>query len=397
MKQITFLFLGAAMLLISFASQGQMTYPPPEFNGVPYYGDPSTKTLKGFERPQVGNSSQRTGASVDAYFMCSGNKSPVSFSMDKVPSIYVKFPAGTDPAAMMQLGIMESNAGLNARRLFIGSGGLTSGKARTTPTVPIDYVKVGEGLYRIELLNPLRPGEYAFFGQGKDMFCFSVYDPEPVVAAKETPRSKSENKAFQKGAIYFSLGFYATANPQIGKYYDPRLGNVTMSYINPVSVGVLASPEFGVGRYVGFGIYAGLGGYKSIDFIYLSDDGGLTRYVARYDNVIGELPSGGHLSIPIGIETNFHFYQLIQDKSAKNIHGDKLDLYAGLAAGSGPNIYFHSIYASGYRTQDVVSAGILAIGPHFGMRYFPNPKTGFFMELGYGKSILNIGVVMRTK
>ena len=59
--------------------------------------------------------------------------------------------------------------------------------------------------------------------------------------------------------------------------------------------------------------------------------------------------------ISAGLVINFHFYQLIQDKSTMNIHGDKLDLYAGLAAGGGPNIYFHSIYASGYRRQDAVS------------------------------------------
>jgi hypothetical protein len=91
--------------------------------------------------------------------------------------------------------------------------------------------------------------------------------------------------------------------------------------------------------------------------------------------------------MPVGMIANFHFYQLIDDKNGKNLHADKLDIYAGMSLGSGIGMMF---YADEPRLVPVFFGG-----PHVGLRWYPKSRVGLNVELGYGKSIACIGVVVR--
>lgn len=93
--------------------------------------------------------------------------------------------------------------------------------------------------------------------------------------------------------------------------------------------------------------------------------------------------------IPIGFQGNFHFYQLIDDKTSNDIHGDKLDIYAGLAIGGGP-----VFWSGGQGFGSSVNAA-LHVGPHVGARYYLTDKLGIFAELGYGRSLAMFGIVLR--
>ena len=89
--------------------------------------------------------------------------------------------------------------------------------------------------------------------------------------------------------------------------------------------------------------------------------------------------------MPVGIIANFHFYQLIEDKTSKDIHGDKLDVYAGLNAGSG----------IGYAPTPRKVAALFFAGPQVGVRYYIKPTIAVGGEVGYGKSFVNGGVTFK--
>jgi hypothetical protein len=91
----------------------------------------------------------------------------------------------------------------------------------------------------------------------------------------------------------------------------------------------------------------------------------------------------GEFNIPIGIVSNFHFYQLIADNASKNIHADKLDIYAGANAGAGPAFIFHD---KGNHVAPIVFGGL-----HAGIRYYFVPKFALNGEIGFGKSFVNGG------
>jgi hypothetical protein len=119
--------------------------------------------------------------------------------------------------------------------------------------------------------------------------------------------------------------------------------------------------EFGIHDYVGLGFTTGFGG----------------RPGWAYN-------SSGLVNVPIGFVANFHFYQLIEDKTSKDIHGDKLDIYGGLSLGSGIGAIF-------FNNGDAVVTPIVFGGPHVGIRYYFTPRVAVNGELGWGKSWLNAG------
>lgn len=119
--------------------------------------------------------------------------------------------------------------------------------------------------------------------------------------------------------------------------------------------------EFGIHDYVGLGFTTGFGGRPGL-------------YYAN----------SGLVNFPIGMIANFHFYQLIADKTGKNIHADKLDIYGGVSIGSGIGAIF-------FDNDDAVVTPIIFGGPHVGIRYYFKPKVAVNGEFGWGKSWINAG------
>lgn len=177
--------------------------------------------------------------------------------------------------------------------------------------------------------------------------------------------NRVEAQAFEKGGTYLNLGltgsdlFHINPNSDFyGGFYSSVVGGVTVQM------------EWGIHKYVGLGFTAGV-------------QGGRRGFYGWYGPYAG---SGyGELAIPVGVIANFHFYQLIQDKTSKNIHGDKLDVYAGLNLGSG---------VSFYPTPSRVFP-LFFVGPQVGAKYYVTPNIGLGLEVGYGKSFVNGGVTFK--
>jgi hypothetical protein len=131
--------------------------------------------------------------------------------------------------------------------------------------------------------------------------------------------------------------------------------------------------EFGIHDYVGIGFHTGVGGragyYRGVGW-------------ARYG-------SNGEINAPIGIIANFHFYQLIADKTGKDIHSDKLDIYAGVNIGSGIAVQF---FNNGNDIMPLAFGGV-----HAGVRYYFTDRFGVNGEIGtpYGRGFVNGGIVFK--
>jgi len=94
-----------------------------------------------------------------------------------------------------------------------------------------------------------------------------------------------------------------------------------------------------------------------------------------------------------GATFNFHFYQLISDKSGENIYADQLDIYAGVNLGAGFGLSLYEDF-NGNRSSE--GFPVVYGGPHLGIRWYPNAgNIGIQLEGGYGKSYASLGVVFR--
>ncbi|MBK8353304.1 MAG: hypothetical protein IPL21_17100 [Saprospirales bacterium] len=185
-------------------------------------------------------------------------------------------------------------------------------------------------------------------------------------AAPKKSAKSSADKAFEgKGSKTVSLGLGMSSylgtfgSGGYSSYFGGRgyYGGLYGGFWYSGTLSVQA--EFGVHDYVGVGIVTGVGGR----------------------NYRG---GGGVLYVPVGIFANFHFFQLIEDKTSKDIHGDKLDLYAGLNVGSGLAVSFPASSSN--------IGGMLFVGPQVGVKYFFKPKIGVYAEVGYGKSLMEAGI-----
>ncbi|MCF8257250.1 MAG: hypothetical protein K9J06_06835 [Flavobacteriales bacterium] len=170
----------------------------------------------------------------------------------------------------------------------------------------------------------------------------------------------AQNKAWTKDGKVLSLGFGLSRFYHIDERFGPgapRPGRVHL----PSSGQFNFLMEFGIHQYVGLGFTTGIGGRAALPFGYL-----------------------GEVNFPIGMVTNFHFYQLIADRTEKNIHAEQLDIYAGLSLGSG----FALAY---YNNEDVRVVPMAWGGPHAGIRWYFAPRVALNAEVGFGKSIVNAG------
>lgn len=177
-------------------------------------------------------------------------------------------------------------------------------------------------------------------------------------------------QAFEKGGTYLSAHITG-ANP-FNIYAGGAkagYGAPYYSWYTPSVGGISAQMEWGIHQYVGLGFNVGLmGGFY-----------GWGYYNSYYSRPFGMI------SIPIGIQANCHFYQIIADKTGKNLHADKLDVYAGLNAGSG---------ISAVPTPGWINA-LFYVGPQAGVRYYFKPNIGVGGEIGWGKSFVSGGFTFK--
>ncbi len=168
----------------------------------------------------------------------------------------------------------------------------------------------------------------------------------------QTKAQAFEGKASK--TLSFTLG--AAQYFHFGGYYGGFHGS-SFGYFYTPALAINANLEYGVHKYVGIAPNIGIA-------------------TSFYPGVFA-------LHIPIGVQGNFHFYQLIADKTKKDIHSDKLDVYAGINLGGGPDI----VFAGG---ADI--GGFFYIGPQVGARYYLKNNLGITAELGYGRTIANFGL-----
>lgn len=162
----------------------------------------------------------------------------------------------------------------------------------------------------------------------------------------------------------------------------PENGVAVKGRFSPLAGNFQFQAEFGVSSYVGIGATVGL---DYADNLF----GG--SYAFLPGSVAGN-NSFRSLAVPLGVCGNFHFFQLIADKSGKDIHADKLDIYAGLTLGSGPSF---ALAKPGYKHLGS-EVGFMAFGgPQAGIRFYPSSNIGVYVEAGYGKAYIHGGLVVK--
>lgn len=189
---------------------------------------------------------------------------------------------------------------------------------------------------------------------------------------------------------FSSLQTKAQAFDQSTKMLTISIGGADMFHIpagyayysslySPLTAQLYVQGEFAVHKYVGVGFNATIGG-RPANYGYY---GGIYGYGGYYTGYRSEF------NIAVGGLANFHFYQLIADKTGKNLHADKLDIYVGLSLGGGVAIHPSDAY---YGTN---IDGLFYVGPQVGVHYFFNDRIGINGELGYGKTFVSAGVTFK--
>jgi hypothetical protein len=175
----------------------------------------------------------------------------------------------------------------------------------------------------------------------------------------------TKSQSWERESRVFSIGMGVSQFYHIDDYYD-NIEKKNFHWYRPVTAQLNFQAEFGIHKYIGLGFTTGAGSKMGVS----------SRSFRNEFNV------------PVGMIANFHFYQLIADKSTKNIHADKLDIYFGANLGSGIAIYNYS---------DITRVvPMLFGGAQLGIRYYLTPKFGLNGEFGIGKSMVNIGIVFKS-
>jgi hypothetical protein len=171
-------------------------------------------------------------------------------------------------------------------------------------------------------------------------------------------------QAWTKDTRVISVGIGAANYYHLGTTRATSFGPTTGFY-SPVTGQLSVEGEFGVHQYVGVGFNTGFGG-----------SGG---------RLFG---SNGSINVPVGVLANFHFYQLIEDKTGKNIHAEALDIFVGASLGTGIGAIFY-----GDASNQIVP---LAFGGvHAGARWYFSNNIGLTGQFGFGKQLVDVGVVFK--
>ncbi|MCO5269541.1 MAG: hypothetical protein M9897_11685 [Brumimicrobium sp.] len=198
-----------------------------------------------------------------------------------------------------------------------------------------------------------------------------------VALILSTQMNNAQAQAFKKGDLALSLDFVGSSMFNINHWssYSSTYGYAP-TWRSSTNGGLNVYGEWAIHDYVSLGFIVGIQGGRY---------GWGTGY---YGNPYGYgYAYGGYgmISAPIGIKADFHFYQFIADKKGKDIHADKLDIYAGINVGSGISYVFEPGWFN----------VLFFVGPEVGARYYFTDKIGVNLELGYGKSFVSGGVVFK--
>ncbi len=173
-------------------------------------------------------------------------------------------------------------------------------------------------------------------------------------------------QAWSKETKVISVGLAAANYYHVGNTRATLFGP-TSAFYAPVTGQLTVEGEFGIHQYVGVGFMSGFGGGV----------GTLGGYA-------------GSLNVPIGFLANFHFYQFIGDKTGKDLYQSKLDVFVGVSVGTGVGVIF---YDSSLLNDQVLP---LAFGgPHVGARWYFAENMGLTGQFGFGKSLVDVGLVFK--
>lgn len=148
---------------------------------------------------------------------------------------------------------------------------------------------------------------------------------------------------------------------------------------SPVFHGLSVQHERGISEYGGLSFSIGAGFARNI-----------------YSSVWGSTALGLYQNdywsfvIPVGIQYNFHLLQWAEDKIELGFDTDKFDGFVAIGVGGGPAF----LRARNSFTSSEV--GFAFFGDiQAGIRYYPKTNVGIYVQAGYGKSLLNVGVVFK--
>lgn len=205
-----------------------------------------------------------------------------------------------------------------------------------------------------------------------------------MVAMISLTTLQTKAQAFDKSSILLTLAIgpgdmihfpEGSNNPLSGA----NNGFLGLNVNRAILTGQLAfQAEFAVHKYVGVGFVVGLGGRAQNNGAY---------------NVYTGLTALGYykeVNIPVGVLANFHFFQLIADKKGLEL-GNKLDVYAGLTAGSGVAIHPYKNSNGGVDFNDA----LLFVGPHAGVNYYFANNVAVHGEVGWGTTVLQAGFTFK--
>ena len=189
-----------------------------------------------------------------------------------------------------------------------------------------------------------------------------------ILFAFHTNFSQAQDKAWEKSSKVLALGIGFAQFYHLDDYYyydnNKNIKNNNNRSYRVITEQLNFQGEFGIHPYVGLGFIIGVGGRGPHSNHY-----------------------NGELNIPVGMISNFHFYQLIADNNKKNMHANKMDIYAGISVGSGVAFTY---YDNSNRVVPLAFGGV-----HAGIRYYLSPKFGLNAEVGLGKSVVNAGFVFK--
>jgi hypothetical protein len=171
-------------------------------------------------------------------------------------------------------------------------------------------------------------------------------------------------QAWTKETKVISVGLAASNYYHVGQTRATLFGP-TSAFYAPVTGQISVEGEFGIHQYVGIGFMSGFGGGVGV----------LGGY-------------GGSLNVPIGFLANFHFYQLIGDKTGKDIYQSKLDVFVGASLGTGVGVTFYDSSSLNNQVTPLAFGGA-----HVGARWYFAENMGLTGQFGFGKSFVDLGIV----
>ncbi len=148
---------------------------------------------------------------------------------------------------------------------------------------------------------------------------------------------------------------------------------------SPVFHGISLQHEFGIRPYGGISVSIGAGFARNIySSIWGSSVFGL--YQNDYRSFV----------IPVGVQYNFHLLKWAEETIQIGFDTEKWDGFIGFGFGAGP------AFLRARNTLATSEVGVAFFGDfQGGIRYYPKTNVGFYVQAGYGKSLLNVGVVFK--